>query len=166
MRAQEPTFTFGSRVAILHDHTRVVCRCKSPMATDLLAAGFVGGAAAAAALENGTVPPTTLAIANMPADAAAALASNPHKETLIECIKRLKDQQAALKTDKKNLQKELKNACKRKNRLKKRARQLTDNDLIEVLRMRKDVTPVPAEAEPAANATVLDGGLEDAHMSD
>ena len=84
----------------------------------------------------------------------------------MDSIKRLKDQQAAMKADKKNLQQELKNACKRTNRLKKRARQLTDTDLVEVLRMRKDATAVPAAAETAAAAAEKDVGGKDARMSD
>ena len=82
-----------------------------------------------------------------------ALAEAPRKESLMESIKRLKDQQAMMKIAKKNLQKVLKNACKRKQRLKQRARQLTDLDLLEVLNMRKDCTPmVPGEEPPAAAA--------------
>ncbi len=83
----------------------------------------------------------------MPGNSVAVVDLNPPRETLMESIKRLKDQQAAMKAEKKNLQQELKNACKRKHRLKKRARQLTGNDLFEVLRMRKDSTAVPTAAE-------------------
>ena len=89
---------------------------------------------------------------------------NPPKETLMESIKRLKDQQMAMKAAKMNLQKELKNACKRSKRLKKRARQLTDNDLVEVLRMRKDAVPMQVEAEPTAGAAPDEADGGNCHM--
>ena len=81
-----------------------------------------------------------------------ALAAGPRKESLTESIKRLKDQQTMMKLAKKNLQKELKNARERKQRLKQRARQLTDLDLVEVLNMRKDCTPMVLGEEPPAAA--------------
>jgi hypothetical protein len=42
-----------------------------------------------------------------------------------------------MREEKTRIQKELRNAERRKRRLKKRARQLTDEDLVEVLQMRK-----------------------------
>lgn len=69
---------------------------------------------------------------------------------LMESIRLLKEQQLRLKTEKQLVQKELKNACKRRNRLKKRARQLTDADLVEVLLMRKDAVPMSVDGEPTA----------------
>ena len=57
----------------------------------------------------------------------------------------MKAEQIKLKQDRAAVSKSLKNATKRKNRLKTRARQLTDADLVEVLQMR------------AANAANLDG---------
>lgn len=66
-------------------------------------------------------------------------------EQLMSTIARLKAEQIKLKQDRAAVSKSLKNATKRKNRLKTRARQLTDADLVEVLQMR------------AANAANLDG---------
>ena len=83
----------------------------------------------------------------------------------MESIKRLKDQQMAMKAAKVTLQKELKNACKRSKRLKKRARQLTDNDLVEVLRMRKDALPMQVDAEPTAGVAPDEADGGDGHMS-
>ena len=92
------------------------------------------------------------ALADVAADGVASLGGSRRKESLVESIKRLKDEQAAMKAAKAALQKELKNACKRKNRLKKRARQLTDLDLLEVLQMRKEVTPMELDGVPAIAA--------------
>jgi chromosome segregation ATPase len=63
----------------------------------------------------------------------------------------LKDEQQKIKADKQRVAKELKNAQRRKNRLRKRARQLTDQDLVEVLRMRADDQPAIVDMLPGAN---------------
>ena len=52
-------------------------------------------------------------------------------------IKNLVYTQKALKEQKKKCAAEMKNAMKRKKRLQARASQLSDTDLVEVLRMRK-----------------------------
>ena len=52
-------------------------------------------------------------------------------------IKDLQDAQRALKDQKEKCAAEIKNAMKRKKRLQDRASQLSDGDLVEVLRMRK-----------------------------
>ena len=135
------------------------------MSTSSAAAAAAAGAAGAALLEVPEEPAAHLAVAHMPRDGAAAQDVEPRKESLMESIKRLKEQQSAMKAAKKELQKELKNACKRKNRLKKRARQLTDMDLLEVLQMRKDGTAMGVVAEPAAAATVNEADAEDVRMS-
>ena len=55
---------------------------------------------------------------------------------LLESIERLKKQQRDLKTEKKRIGKQLKNAEKRRGRLRKKAKLLSDQDLLEVLQMR------------------------------
>jgi hypothetical protein len=59
----------------------------------------------------------------------------PEKRILPE-IQRLKAQQKEMVEAKKKIQKELKNAERRRARLKRRARQLTDEDLIAVVALR------------------------------
>ena len=56
---------------------------------------------------------------------------------MLEKIKALQDAQKALKDQKKKCAQEIKNAQKRKKRLQGKASQLSDSDLVEVLRMRK-----------------------------
>lgn len=76
-------------------------------------------------------------------------------EQLISTIARLKAEQLKLKQDRAAVAKELKNATKRKNRLKTRARQLTVADLVEVLQMRAATTTKPgdmADEKPADEA--------------
>lgn len=134
-----------------------------------------GSAAAAAAAEGaaGAAPlvvPRMLAAgsaaADMAGDAGVALGPHPAQETLLESIKRLKDQQAAMKAAKVDVQKQLRNAVKRRHRLKKQARQLTDKDLVEVLQMRKESMPAVGDGEPTAAAAVNEEVAEDVHMSD
>ena len=57
-------------------------------------------------------------------------------DELLNSIGRLKEEQAALRAEKKKVGKALKNAEKRRSRLKKKARQLSDTDLVAVLQMR------------------------------
>ena len=72
-------------------------------------------------------------------------------------IARLKDEQAAMRASKKTLAKDLRNATRRASRLKKRARQLTDCDLVEVLKMREVKQPlVPLPAAVSVVGNVLD----------
>ena len=61
-------------------------------------------------------------------------------EPLLTGIARLKAEQAHLRAERKRVIKELKNAEKRRARLRKRARQLSDADLIAVLQMREATT--------------------------
>ena len=56
---------------------------------------------------------------------------------MLQKIKNLQDTQKALKEQKKKCTQEIKNAMKRKKRLQGKASQLSDSDLVEVLRMRK-----------------------------
>ena len=56
---------------------------------------------------------------------------------MLERIKALQDAHRALKDQKKKCAQEIKNAMKRKQRLQGKANQLSDADLVVVLRMRK-----------------------------
>ena len=59
------------------------------------------------------------------------------EDALSGSIQKLKDQQKALRDEKVKLTKDLRNAERRKKRLRSRARQLTDEDLVQVLMFRK-----------------------------
>ena len=63
------------------------------------------------------------------------------QESLAQSIVRLKIEQQQGRESKKRLTRELHNAQRRASRLKKRARQLTDGDLVEVLKMREVKAP-------------------------
>ena len=55
---------------------------------------------------------------------------------LLDTIGRLKKQQRDMKAERKRLASELRNAEKRRARLRKKAKQLSDQDLVDVLKMR------------------------------
>ena len=82
---------------------------------------------------------------------AALLADVPGAvggEQLGESIARLRREQDAVRANRKRVTKELKNAQKRKQRLKKRAKQLSDTDLVSVLQLRaSEKAAVAAAAE-------------------
>ena len=60
------------------------------------------------------------------------------KDPLGAQIEALRKEQQELKDQKKRLQKDLRNAERKKKRLSERARRLTDKDLVAVLMMRKN----------------------------
>ena len=70
-------------------------------------------------------------------------------------IKALKEQQKNLRDERLKVGKQLRNEEKRRMRLRKRARQLSDGDLVALLKMRSvgkaENAPVPAE-DPSAEA--------------
>ena len=113
------------------------------------------GAAAAAAVNEDALSGMTVA------DALQALAAQPadvlekaKKEIdILGHIKALKEQQKSLKDERKRVSKVLRNEEKRRMRLRKRARQLSDGDLVALLKMRSD-------AKETGSATVEDPDKE------
>jgi len=74
-------------------------------------------------------------------------------EDLVAKVEALKAEQARLKQKRRENAKELRNAERRKKRLKKRARQLSDQDLVAVLKMRRTAAAGAAAAAPPPPAT-------------
>ena len=101
-------------------------------------------------IPNGTAATST---ASSLASRAAALAGSVGPdlpESLGRSIDRLKEEQARLRADRKRVAKELRNASKRKTRLRKRARQLSNDDLLAVLVMRQNTEEDQADPADAA----------------
>ena len=98
-----------------------------------------GAAAAAAvnedALSGMTVTDVLQALAAQPAD---VLEKAKKEIDILGHIKALKEQQKNLKDERKRVSKVLRNEEKRRMRLRKRARQLSDGDLVALLKMRSD----------------------------
>ena len=93
----------------------------------------VAGSTAAAAAASGPAESS-----NGP-DAAALKA-----EDILGCIRLLKQQQSQLREQRKAVNKNLRNQSKRVSRIRKRARLLSDGDLVALLKMRHD-QPTPNE---------------------
>ena len=76
-------------------------------------------------------------------------------QSLADSILALRGEQPRVWADGKRVAKELKNAQRRKRRLKEKARQLTNTDLLEVLLMRQ-----AEKAEPSSQETGGTAGTE------
>ena len=82
---------------------------------------------------------------------------------LLTEIQRLKAEQTAIRLSKQKVAKELKNAERKRSRLKKRAKLLSDNDLVAVMMLRvaeKKDTQLAAEGQ-AKDASEKEGKDED-----
>ena len=126
-----------------------------------------GAAAAASALPSGAAAAATAASSSS-AEAFAVLAatgSRRAREVSADIDALLRAQKRA-REEKRRLQADLKNARRRRNRLTKKARQLSTEDLLTVVAMREaDVARRSADAAPAALADAvvrdLEAALED-----
>ena len=74
----------------------------------------------------------------MPAAAVAAASSSAPPEDLRANILKLKQEAQKLKEEKHKVHKALRNAEKKRTRLKRKARELTDADLVQVLKLREE----------------------------
>ena len=87
------------------------------------------------------------------ATAAANMTGALPEDGLTASIQELKKQQNALREQKAKLAKDLRNAERRKKRLRTRARQLTDEDLVQVLMLRKQQRNERPSTEAASAAS-------------
>ena len=79
------------------------------------------------------------------------------RPNLLQTIEAMKQEQKQLRDERQRVANEVNNALKKKKRLRCKASQLTDADLIEVLQMRRaavtaNPTPSPASASTAASS--------------
>ena len=74
-------------------------------------------------------------------------------DALTAAIGKMKKKQAELRNQKKQLAKDLRNAERRKKRLRTRARQLTDEDLVQVLMLRKQQRADRSSVEVSSTAS-------------
>lgn len=115
----------------------------------------------------GSDPPTPLpsgsaaapaSAAAGPADAAASAGKIVGESELLSGIERLKAEQKVLRAERKRVARDLKNMEKTKSRLNKRARQLSDADLLQVLAMRSGASPKKSSSGEAAGANAVGEG--------
>ena len=80
------------------------------------------------------------------------------QSTILAKVEKLKKEQATMRAARVKLTAELRNANKQKSRLKKRAKLLTDTDLLEVIHLRagekelREASVVPPELPPPPKA--------------
>ena len=82
------------------------------------------------------------------ADAAAAAVGDL---ALLPEIERLKAEQKRIRSEREKVRKDLKNAEKRRSRLKRKAKQLSDGDLLQVMQMRTAEKAARTSADPSAS---------------
>ena len=78
---------------------------------------------------------------------------------LLDTIERLKKQQRDMKAERKRLAAELRNAEKRRGRLRKKAKQLSDQDLVDVLKMRASGASSSSGASGSAAVDATHAGV-------
>ena len=78
------------------------------------------------------------------ASGSVAYGAAVKEEDILGCIRSLKEQQSQLREQRKACNKLLRNQSKRVSRIRKRARLLSDADLVALLKMRHD-QPTPNE---------------------
>ena len=83
------------------------------------------------------------------------------KDTLSEKIMEMKAEQSRAKAERAKLAKLLRNTERRKTRLRSRAKLLTDEDLLQVLMMRKDQRDARPSLAPSATGAAASGLTED-----
>ena len=114
-----------------------VCVCDMADAAD----GRFSGAEESQTEQSGAASAAPASPKPAPSEASSSGGSSPNvfgqQSDLLMKIKELADTQKALKEQRKKCSVEMKNAMKRKKRLQEKASQLSDTDLVEVLRMRK-----------------------------
>ena len=91
-----------------------------------------------------------------PTAQALSPASKMERSAVQMKVDRLKKQQAELRAAKKRITAELRNATKTKSRLKKRAKLLTDADLLEVIQLRRDEKAARAQGDADASEPTAD----------
>ena len=132
-------FTAQVQPSVLFDTTGRLASCVCAM-TDAAESPFLTAedspteqsGAASAAPASPMPPPSELSSAG-----GSSSSVLDEQSGLLQKIKDLVDTQKALKEQKKKCATDMKNAMKRKKRLQGKASQLSDTDLVEVLRMRK-----------------------------
>ena len=136
-----------------------LCVCAMTDAADGRSSGAEDSPSEPVAAASSAPPAPASEPSSSSSSAPASSSALDQQSVLLQKIKDLHDTQNKLKEQKKKCAKEIKNAVKRKKRLQGKASQLSDADLVEVLRMRKakkgqeatvDSTAPPTEPPPAS----------------
>ena len=113
----------------------------------------------AAAAEEETTRARVEAVGSEPTAASSSGPAIDPGRSILVAISSLKAQQKKLRDDKKSLSRELRNAERRRSRLKKRAKQLSDADLLAVISLRNHERALGAAAQHESESdSDSDGG--------
>ena len=123
------------------------------MATGSDSSGAAGGATAHS---TALAVDTRLAVAEVAVN--RAFQESRAAESITQQIANLKQEQAANRAARAKVQKDLKNAQRRKRRLKSRVRQLTNEDLLAVLVMRNEASGAAGASSSTAAGQACTGG--------
>ena len=115
----------------------LLCACAMTDAADILSAGAEDSLAEQSGAASAASSPPMPAPSESSSAPGSSTSVLDQQSDLLMKIKDLVDTQKALKAQRKQCAMEMKNAMKRKKRLQGKASQLSDADLVEVLRMRK-----------------------------
>ena len=77
----------------------------------------------------------------------------PSSADILGNIQKLKTQQKALKEERKKISAQLRNEEKRRSRIRKRARMLSDSDLVALIKMRETAGPALSSASTGSSST-------------
>ena len=111
-------------------------------------------AASSATVSTARISELALVASSEASASSSSTGGVPESQTadILGNIQKLKGQQKALKDQRKKIASQLRNEEKRRNRIRKRARQLSDTDLVALLKMRADA-PTAASASSAPTGT-------------
>ena len=113
----------------------------------------------APAAEEETTRARVEAVSGEPTAASSSGPAPDPGQSILDSISTLKAQQKKLREDKKALSRELRNAERRRSRLKKRAKQLSDSDLLAVISLRSHEKALGAAAQRESESdSDSDGG--------
>ena len=102
----------------------------------------------AATAEAETTRTRVEAVSSEPTAASSSGRAFDPGQSLLSDISSLKEQQKKLREAKRNLSRDLRNAERRRSRLKKKAKMLSDSDLLAVISLRKHEKALGASAPP------------------
>ena len=103
-------------------------------------------------------PKKAQSICDLVAEEAAEIVTSAKMQNWAKRIQDLKKQQEEAKQTKKRLAKELKSAKKKTRRLKERARHLSEEDMMNILLMKRSRSQEILESIPESTAETKEGG--------
>ena len=122
------------------------------------AAAKAGSGSAAPSVRGSSSGPDKEAVSSPPSSKSGPTVG---EDDLLTKIKALKEEQSTLRNQKKAVAKDLRNIERRRKRLKKKAKQLSDADLVAVMRMRQAMSTTRSTRSGIPKEVDADDAAED-----